>query len=237
VPDTKALTPNRYSSGTLMKLQELFEMAAPSTAHKTATYFHGTSSEPAGESILQSGIKPGDVVVQKKTVKGPSLEPVKGKVYVTSDLKYAQIYAIGGDMAGTDSPRNKGFGYLFVIDGSELSDIQPDEDSVGEMIYYALKGERKEPILQRYVSILTRSLTAGQLKKFKDAEYVMWAHAGKKLLKSMSDADKLAFIDAGSHIANTGEINFKEAWRIDKSKIKNLKKDGSNFFEIAERVK
>ena len=65
----------------------------------------------------------------------------------------------------------------------------------------------------------------------------MWAHAGKKLLKSMPDEDKLAFIDAGAHIANAGEINFKEAWRIDKVKIKDLKKDGSNFFEIAEKVK
>lgn len=40
-----------------------------------------------------------------------------------------------------------------------------------------------------------------------------------------------------AHKANAGEINFKEAWRIDKVKIKDLKKDGSNFFEIAEKVK
>lgn len=86
-------------------------------------------------------------------------------------------------------------------------------------------------------SSVARALTDGQLKKFKDGDYVMWAHAGKKLLKSMPDEDKLAFIDVGAHIANTGEINFKEAWRIDKAKIKDLKKDASNFFEIAEKVK
>lgn len=220
-----------------MLLQDLFEMATPSTAHKAKIYYHGTSSELAGENILKSSIQPGSVVLTKKSVKGPSLEPVKGKVYVTPDLKYAQIYAIGGDIAGTDSPRNKGFGYLFVIDGSQLSDIQPDEDSVGELIWKAFQGDRKDPILQRYVNILARALTDGQLKKFKDGDYVMWAHAGKKLLKSMPDEDKLAFIDVGAHIANTGEINFKEAWRIDKAKIKDLKKDASNFFEIAEKVK
>lgn len=219
-----------------MKLCDLFEMATPTKDHRSKIYYHGTASEDAGLSILKTGIQPGDIVMQRKSVKGPSLEPVKGKVYVTPELKYAQIYALGGDVAGS-LMRQRGYGYLFVIDGSELSDIQPDEDSIGEMIYYAFKGDRKEPLLQRYVNIASRELTVSQWRRFADADYVMWAHLGKKLLKKMSDEDKLSFIDLGAHVANTGAIQFKEAWRIDKAKSKDLKRDGSNFFDLAEKVK
>lgn len=220
-----------------MRLCDLFEMATPTKDHRSKIYYHGTASEDAGLSILKTGIQPGDIVMQRKSVKGPSLEPVKGKVYVTPELKYAQIYALGGDVAGSSLMRQRGYGYLFVIDGSELSDIQPDEDSIGEMIYYAFKGDRKEPLLQRYVNNASRELTVSQWRRFAEAEYVMWAHLGKKLLKKMSDEDKLSFIDLGAHVANTGAIQFKEAWRIDKAKSKDLKRDGSNFFDLAEKVK
>lgn len=62
------------------------------------------------------------------------------------------------------------------------------------------------------------------------------APTSKKLLEKMSDEDKLAFISAGAHIAHSWPINYSEAWKIDLTRTAELKRDASNFFEIAERV-
>lgn len=219
--------------------QFLSEMAAPTAGQKALTYYHGTSSEKAGQSILKNGIEPGDIVMPEKhkPKKGANLVPVPGKVYITPELKYAQIYAIGGDMAGSDwKPKNQEYGYLFAIDGKDLQDIQPDEDSIGEMVTYAYRGDKHREELQWLVRLAMSKLTAGQWRKLVDGEYTMWAHAGKKLLPLLSDAQKLQLIDLGAHVAHTGKLIPKEAWRIDLNRIKDLKRDASNFFQIAEKV-
>lgn len=217
----------------------LLEMAAPRDSDRAKTYYHGTPSEKAGQSILKSGIEPGDIVMPEKFKgsKKPNLEPVKGKVYVTPDLRYAQIYAIGGDMAGSNwKPKNQEYGYLFAIDGQDLQDIQPDEDSIGEMIMYAYRGDKNREELQWLVRLAMDKLTAGQWKRLIDAEYTMWAHVGKKLLPLLTDEQKLQLIELGAHVAHTGKLIPKAAYRIDLNRIKELKRDASNFFEIAEKV-
>lgn len=219
-----------------MKLDELFEMATPTKEHGKIKYFHGSNDELAAEKIIKDGfLKPRDLEISDKKLKGPTLEPVKGKVYLTPSLSYAQIYAIGGNLAGSNYISRKQYGYLFQINGKELTDIQPDEDSVGELIHNELHTPQK-PFLNTYVNIARRQLTARQFKELENGEYVMWAHAGKKLLKTMSDFDKLKFIELGAHIAHTGNIKIEKAWKIDLTLISKLKPDGSNFFELAERI-
>lgn len=221
-----------------MKLKNLLE-AIPLETHLAKKYYHGTSSENAFNEILKDGLKPGDVTLAKTTSKAKeNLNPVKGHVYITTDIGYAQMYAIGGDLAGSSyMPKDRKYGYLFVIDGAELKDIQPDEDQVGELIYKALNKKIFDPVVSRYVLAASKKLTDRQYKKFMDGEYVMWAHLGKKLLADMPDSDKLHFVNLASNVAHHGNLNFKEAWRIDLAKIPQLKRDGSNFFEQAERVK
>lgn len=217
--------------------QFLGEMAAPTAEHRSRTYYHGTSSEKAGEGILKNGIEPGDIAMPEKFKgrKGPNLEPVKGKVYITPELRYAQIYAIGGDMAGHDwKPKDSNFGYLFAIDGADLADIQPDEDSVGELAVDAHRG--KKPELKWLAYMAKEKLTPGQFRRLTDGEYTMYAHTGKKLLPLLSDVQKLQIIDAGAHVAHTGKLIPSAAYRIDLNRIKDLKRDASNFFEIAEKV-
>jgi hypothetical protein len=219
----------------------IFEMAAPSASISAKTYYHGTSSEKAGLGILANGIQPGDVIIQRAATKGPNLIPVPGKVYITPHLGTAQAYAIGGDLAGSNyKAKDLDFGYLFEIDGAELLDIQPDEDSVGELIYKTIhqpKDAQVLPFLRTWAAQAQSSLTPRQFEKFKDGEYVMYAHLGKKLLKNMSDGEKLRFIELGAHVAHTGALKYKSAWKIDLSKISQLKGDGSNFFDIAEKIK
>lgn len=220
----RALLQMRY------QIVKITEMAMPRAIDYGKTYYHGTEDDKDGKSILRIGINPPDLTLKKKSM----LTPVTGKVYITPTLRYAIIYCIGGDMLGhkvLDSWLTQGrrFGWLFVIDGKELKDIQPDEDSVGEMIY-----NKKPPWLYK---LAIKHLTPKKLALVMKGEYSAWAWAGRKLLKIMDDKQKLELIDKGAHIAHTGKIKIKQAWRFDKEKSQELKDNGSNFFKLAKRVK
>ncbi len=214
-----------------MRLNHYFiEMAMPRNIDKAKKYFHGTSNDNAAGGILSKGIKPPDLTLKKTT----QLTPVKGKVYITPDIKYALIYAIGANMVGDKLPERwiipgEEYAWIFVISGFQLKDIQPDEDSIGEMI------SNKEPYwLYHFAS---RNLTTNQFRKVMDGEYSYWASCGKKLNKIMTDKQKLDLIDAGAHIAHTGNLKPNECWKMHKKDNEKLKSDGSNFFKIAKRIK
>ena len=217
-------------------------------------YYHGTKTDNAAKGILKKGIQPPDVVFKQQ------LSPVKGKVYLTSNLKYALLYAIGANMIGKELPSSfikpgTEYAYLFVISGKELKDIQPDEDFIGEMIWKVSFG-KPHPITGDFPSSYTDSytepedysdfdwlykmaekeLTSKQFLKVLDGEYAYWATAGKKLVKKMTDDQKWKLIDAGAHIAHTGSLKIKEAWKMHKNDNVKLKKDGSNFFKVAKRI-
>jgi hypothetical protein len=211
--------------------QYINEMAMPRELDLKKTYYHGTSKDKFGKSILKKGINPPNLTVKKKGL----LTPVEGKVYITPNLKYALIYALGANMIGSDSLPNfitkKGSQnmYIFVIDGKQLKDIQPDEDSVGEMIY------NKKPMW--LYNMADDILAASTMRRIMDGEYSYWAKGGKVLLKKMTDQQKLELIDAGAHIAHTGTLKPKEAWILPKTDNHLLEKDGSNFFKLAKRIK
>ena len=216
------------------------QVLAEAVDTQSKVYYHGTPSKEAAESILRSGIQPPDLSSRQG-----ALTPVQGKVYITPDISYAQMYAIGGDLAGNDASRmveNYGqFGYMFVIDGDKLGDIQPDEDSVGEMIHneevswlddmarYYLD---EEPYDDEGQDLGYYSLYDAVM----GGEYDAWATAGKFLLDEMSDSQKQKLIDAGAHIANTGLLIPSKAYRIDRNKTQQLKRDGYNFFDLAEEI-
>lgn len=195
---------------------------------KSKTYYHGTSKADAAQAILREGaIKPPDVVTKS------FLAPVKGRVYVTPTLAYAAIYAMGGSMAGTVLPekymQGSPSGYLFVISGADLVDIQPDEDSVGEMFF-----QKDAPSwLKRYGEYLSDNIR----RKGEWGEYAYWAKAGKIILKHMSDREKLALIDLGAHVAVEGSVPFQQCWEFPKNRTQDLQKDASNFFDLSKRIR
>lgn len=66
------------------------------------------------------------------------------------------------------------------------------------------------------------------------------AVAGKFLLHHADDElvlDIFKRLDFGESLSHEGEIEFTEVWRFDKKRAPELSEDGSNFFELAERVK
>jgi hypothetical protein len=207
--------------------------------------YHGTSREHEGNQIVSDGaLKPGDLFEKRKGY----LAPVPGHVYLAQNLKYAVIYTIGGDMLGMEIPSMKmrdRYGYLFVVSGADVRDEQPDEDSIGELIYNGAEEIRKlggQPNESHecpwwLMDRARRYLTPNQYAKVVSGEYIYWANAGKKLVKTMSPEEKRFIIDKfGVHVATKGEIPFRSAWRFDKAKNPDLKTDASNFFELAERV-
>jgi hypothetical protein len=239
----------------------LVEMAAATPAMTSGVYYHGCSVEALSQQVIDQGLRPQDLTT--KYGKKGMLRPVEGRVYLAQDIAYALVYAIGGDMAGHDGgewmerqiAKDGQYGYVFVIPGSELGDVQPDEDWVGGFISKHTKTTWEGPHgrmrpRQEYVSdgvddvqkrqvydYICRAMTDNQRKQAIDGYLANQAAGGKRALKNMPDWMKLKMIEWGAHVASTGNLMPSQAWRIDKRRIKELAKDGSNFFEIAERVK
>ena len=206
-------------------------MAMPRDIDFKKTYYHGTSTKRAYESIKKKGITPGNITTQHH---GAQMQPAFGKVYITPSIRYAIIYAVEGDILGSDHVFTKWIdeptGYVFEISGKSLRDIEPDEDSVGEFVW------KKKP--EWLYNLARRELTSRQFEKVMDGEYGYWASSGKKLNKIMSDKQKLELIDMGAHIAHTGKIKPSAVWTFNKTQANpQFKKDGSNFFKIAKRTK
>jgi len=244
-----------------MRYRDLYEMAQPTEGLRQQTFYHGTSSNEAGRSIVEHGITPGN---QNDRARGHML-PVLGRSYLTSTLRYAVIYCLGGDFLGNkniDFLVNKKhkqdgtasrYGWLFVIDGQQLlHDVQPDEDSVGEFVYqHTVKRMDHDPsrlgqfkpdgvedeVKKRVWHNVRSSLTPRQLQNALDGEYSAWAAGGKRALKRLADSDKIALIRWGAHVAYQGVVMPDQSWRFDKLNASMLAKDGSNFFALAERIK
>lgn len=244
--------------------------APASSDMRSQRFYHGTSNISAAKQIMRHGINPGEVAQRRSY-----LSPMAGKVYLTQTLSYAIIYALGGDIAGHDLPANfrkktDRYGYVFVVDGNTLADVQPDEDSVGQFFYdhgvqeyvpipgsrfkkavYGFKGgnsptadidshffwhPNNDPVFQIWAYIWN-ALTTTQRKRILFGEYIYFASGGKRALKGMPDWMKLKLIELGAHVAHGGAVKPIEAWRIAKRSAKRLARDGSNFFELATKLK
>lgn len=210
-----------------MKVAELFEMAAPRPEDKTKIYYHGTEDFSVLDSIKSKGLIAPEIFNPRK-----SLAPQQGKEYITPFLKYAVMYTLGGDIAGHNVPerwlKEKPFGLMCVISGNELKDIVPDEDSIGKMIW-----EKKPDWLFNFAS---KHLGDATFRKVMDGDYAAWARAGKTLVKKMTDNQKLNLIDNGAHIAHEGGLHVSEIWKFDKHLCPKLVDEGTNFFDLAERL-
>jgi hypothetical protein len=223
---------------------------------RASRLYHGTKTQTAAEVILRDGIRPGVTTPGKRGL----AVPVVGKVYLTTSIEYACIYAIGGVFMGHDFfsarpeklERDGRYGFVFVVNGEDLADVQPDEDSVGEFVMkhtdrsfdssyvgwrYAFRPDGIEDQRKRMVwHNIRHGMTSLQFKKAVDGEVAYQAAGGKRALRSLPDQDKMDLIRWGAHIAHEGIIRSVEAWRIDKMRTREIARDASNFFEIAERV-
>jgi hypothetical protein len=134
------------SQGLPSTLEILTKTSSPLHAEATnRVFYHGSSSEESGAAILTGGIQPREITMPSKAKSKSQLAPSQGRVYVTEDLAYAAIYALGGNMFGNGESTVKWvekadpYGYIFELRGEDLTgDVVPDEDSIGEVLTHLL---------------------------------------------------------------------------------------------------
>ena len=214
----------------------LNEMAKPTEDFSSRTFYHGTTKIENAIEIFKNGIVAREIANPKRF-----LAPVQGKVYITEDPMYAGIYAIGGNMFGHDlkDPHPR-YGYLFTIDGSQLSDIQPDEDSIGEMIHDLLRDPNslRHGDLWWLLGMAKRNVSENYMRKVKEGEYAYFAKVGKKLVKLMSDDQKLQLINLGAHVAHHGNLKISKAFAVDKRRTQDVVKTNANsLWNICTEIK
>lgn len=222
------------------------DAAPPSPNVSGARWYHGTPTEKQAEKIWNEGIRP-----NLSTERGLS-RAVDDMVYATKDLRYAINYALGANVAGDKSDwkdrlieKYGRYGYMAVIPGSELKNVHPDEDQIGEAIYHAYKDRNAfgwlKDLAEKYLYVSPVEGDEDQypdlLSQVKDGDYDAYIKAGKILMSRLDDEETIAIIEKYGNVAHEGVLKPSELWRIDRAKIPDLKKDGSNFFQIAERVK
>lgn len=243
---------------------QVAEMAAATPATRASRYYHGTSNSAAGEKILAHGSLKRPTAAELDTRYSPRAhQRPAGGVYLTPYLKYATIYALGGVVMGINVVRGKdgAYGYLFVVDGAELTDVEPDEDVLGSLVWslggragsFAADSERYDvhsdhaPLLRalradpafmdELRAAFNRYVTPHTLARAEAGEASWQSMAGKQLLRHLSPDQRAKLVELGSHLsARQDEVRWTEAWRILKTDAVKLDRDGGNFFDVAERV-
>lgn len=217
------------------------DAAPPTPAMKKGNYYHGTTTKRNADKIWQEGIKPDLSDTPDYNIS----KPVAGRVYCTKNIGYALIYALGGDIAGNKKPLFVDdfgrFGYVFVIPGAQFKEIHPDEDEVGKAIH-----DKKLPWLTKIANDLLKNEEPADeeacgydslLREIELGCYTCWIKAGKLLLPHLTDKQKLDIIKKYGNVAHEGILHPTEMWQIDRNLIPKLTKDGSNFFQVAKKIK
>jgi hypothetical protein len=220
--------------------QFIVEGAVPTPDLAAQTWYHGTLKADHAQDIYLNGLKPQEIVRPKA-----HMAPVPGRVYLTPDLSYAMIYALGANMVGDQlddsdwiesrSKRDGRYGYVFSVRGSDLKDIYPDEDSIGVLVTRLLRAEAQEP--SWLLSMAKKQCTTLQLASLRQGDCAAQARVGKKLLKLMPFDLVLGLIRRGMHISHAGNVPISQCWRYDRLDNHEYRKDGSNFFDLALKVK
>lgn len=217
-------------------------------------YYHGTSDESAAKAILNSGtLIPGDKTGKVKTQ--GNLTPMVNRTYITSDIGYALIYALGGDYAGNKYSLNANedeYGYVFKIHKANIKNRIPDEDSVGEIARDVVSGDNTHGFADTEIDELNDIINyafdyviepdeedefASPYDRFLEHEYEFFAAVGKVILSRGSKRLIASFRRISKHHSGEGEMIVDAAWRIQKKDAPNLKRDGSNFFQRAIQIK
>jgi hypothetical protein len=200
-------------------------------------YYHGTSREDYGLSIVHEG------VIKPRATPGRGwASPVPGRVYLTTELEYAMPYVLGGVLQGHQMhipmvQRDGRYGFLFVVDGDSLGDVQPDEDWVGDQLYDALeRPRRRDQMIDNLVYLAERTLAPGTLWNVRNGDSIWLSRAGKALLKKMGPGLLNRLTAESPHLSVHGPVRFASAWRFDKMASAQLTKDGHNFFDLAQKI-
>jgi len=218
-------------------------------------WFHGTDAKNV-DAILRDGIA--GASPQRKGW----FAPLPGRAYLSSDLGYSLIYALGGNMVGTDlssfSTMFPGRGAIVELTFNTDDDVIPDEDWLGECLAAVISRRRHwnndstdwdwldgeclhyARRCQAAVSVRT-SDQLGRAERLDEA--AVQARIGKRVIRELSRTKHgRALLLEGASIASSvsvpaGSVRIASVWTFDKMKDNaKLKRDGSNFFSVGKKV-
>lgn len=208
----------------------LVETPAPSDL-QVKTWYHGTTLE-AGQSISKEGF------LRAPKPKRGLMDPMKDSVYITSDLKEALGYAFFRSGSHLEYPKEgaTGFCALIVIDGQDLSEVNPDEDTIADLIPDYVKtesGEHKYP----WLVSMAKAYAPKEYEKYQRyGDYRYGIALGKKLVRHLTDGQRLKLIEASGKLAHLGQIPVEEVWKIPLSEVKFLQQNPEDFRLVGERI-
>jgi hypothetical protein len=200
---------------------------------RALTWYHGTPSIAAAESILVEGLRPG-----RGRGSGAWIAPQAGAVYLTLSENEAIKYALGF-LSSEDYVPLESYGWVFAFEG--LTDLEPDEDYVGAAAYAGVQevegneedyADEDDPYghnpllgfaaeLQEGVPELVdriRQIAQRVLTKQQQADLVIGFRLpllGKALLPHLGVAERLGLLEAGAPGAHFGAVLLPvAAWRL-----------------------
>ena len=210
--------------------------------------YHGCPSPEFGAAILSSG------VLRPREEPGRSLlSPIAKRVYFTTELRTAAIYALGGVFMGAEPGkhvmRHGKEGFIFTADVDPAKCI-PDEDCVGFVLAESSRLDdpvspysdhptlaaalRAEPgMAMSLADTIGRAMTANQRNLAEEGYIAYMAAGGKRALPRLSERQRTWMIEHGSNLSHLGEVKWQAAWKLDKQLCRNLAHDGSNLLEVA----
>jgi len=234
-------------------------------SYQDLRFYHGTPNSEAGEKILQDGeLRPGTsdlssmAPVSGRVYLTPSLAYVIpyvcGGVCDSNTVKSlverggqrGYLFVIQSDALHDLLPDEDVLGQLICADHwlretfeRQIRDHYPDyEQMADDARYEAMVGYEEDDPDFNYEEF---ALEYNFQENLYDCKFPEVALAGKFLLKHMDDEELVELLedlegDRSSALSHDEPVRWSEAWRFDKRLAPKLKSDGSNFFQLAERV-
>jgi len=206
--------------------QYLLQEAAPSPEIKSKQFYHGSMLTPAQmKDIMTNGLDPNATEIKYADQQKSLSKPVANRVYVTSNVTTAIVYALKGYLLDSpnelkriiDTGKNS---YLFTIPGELLKDVYGDEDTIGEYICGVMSGEINDPLASR---IASKHLTEPQLRaaKSRHPEYTWFIKIGKRLMNKLPDELHHKIILRHHNVSHEGNIIPQSVVQIDLERLYN----------------
>lgn len=199
----------------------LNEMAMPTNEHKGSFWYHGTSEKSINKIIQDGMLKPSETVTKRSR---GMLTPVYDKVYLTANIEEAIGYAY------FRSEKNKPV-YLVIVDGKTLKDIQPDEDIIADLLHNTENF--------KWLHTLAKNIDIKLYNKFQNmGDYAYAVSLGKKVVKQLTDEQKIEFINKGMKIAHSGGIEISQVWELPPSDKNHYEVtiNGDNYKDLGKRI-
>lgn len=184
----------------------IYEMAAPLPQHSDIDWYHGTTSEYLEGIMRDKALKPSEIVTVRTT---RMMAPQHGRVYLTHNVEEALSYAY---MRISSKNQGKILPILVVVDGKELKDFNPDEDTIADLVPKYITSEKFD---NRWLRSLAMSKAPKALERYdRMGDYAYGTSLGKTLMKYLTDEQKYKLIEYGKKIAHEGPVQIKEIWQL-----------------------